>query len=215
MNNAILIQQAWEGEYGNGSYVPLMELTKERNEAYCQKHGFDYIYKVGVEGLTFNDVYTGCWTKVELIRNALIAGYEYIVWLDPDALILDTDTDLREACINGIGVCWMRIPQLDHWNVGVMYVKNSPQVLAFIDEWLTTFPGDRQWREQGTFNELAMKSKVVQTISDRWNATLNYSLVPDAVILGYHGNGNANLRLELMTKTLQQKAQGGSKSSEV
>jgi hypothetical protein len=56
-----------------------------------------------------------------------------------------------------------------------------------------------------------MKSKLVQTISDRWNATLNYSMVPDAVVLGYHGNGRAEQRLEMMKGTLQQKADAGSK----
>lgn len=211
MNNAVLIQQVWEGEFGNGSYVPMMELTKERNEAYCLKHGFDYVYKIGVEGLALTDVYKGCWTKVELIRDALKQGYEYVVWLDPDALIYDLDTNLRDAFINGIGACWMRIPQLDHWNVGVLYVKNTPESVKFVDEWLAEYPGDKQWLEQGVFNRLAVKSKTVQTISDRWNATLNYSLVPDAVVLGYHGNGNSENRLKMMAGTLQQKAAKDSK----
>ena len=130
-------------------------------------------------------------------------GYEYIVWLDPDALIKDLNTDLRLGCVDGIGVCWHRIPQLHHWNVGVMYVKNSIESKKFIDEWIETYPGITGWMEQGEFNRLAMQRKVVQTISDRWNATLNYSMVPDAVVLGFHGYGSAQQRLEAMKSTLE------------
>ena len=217
--NAVLIQQVWIGEFPNpsgvGSYEPMMELTKERNEAYCKKHNFDYWHIVGTEGLKTGDIYAGCWTKIELIQRALEQGYEYIVWLDPDALIKDMDTDLRDGCINGIGACWHRIPQLNHWNVGVLYVKNTPEVKAFIDEWLSAYPGPRSgWNEQGVFNEMGMKSKVVQTISDRWNATLNYTFVPDAVVLGYHGNGTAKQRYDMMSatlKNLQEKAETSSK----
>jgi hypothetical protein len=216
MNNAVLIQQVWIGSYpngfGSGSYEPMMELTKERNEAYCRKHNFDYVYKLGVDGLRCNDIDAGCWTKIELIQQTIEQGYEYIVWLDPDALIADMETDLRLGCIDGIGACWHRIPQLNHWNVGVLFIKNTPEVKTFIDEWLSAYPGPRDgWNEQGVFNKMAMKSRVVQTISDRWNATLNYSFVPDAVVIGYHGNGDAAKRLAMMKGTLEklaQKAQG-------
>jgi hypothetical protein len=203
MNNAILIQQAWIGDFGVGDYLPLLRLTKERNAAYCEQHNFDYIAMEGTEGLKYTDVLKGCWTKIELIQRALAQGYQYIVWLDPDALIKDLDTDLRDGCIKGVGACWHRIPQLNHWNTGVLFVQNTPDTVKFIDEWFASYPGQPQWMEQGEFNRLAMRSKTVQTISDRWNATLNYSIVPDAVILGYHGNGSAQQRLNMRISTLE------------
>ena len=114
------------------------------------------------------------------------------------------ETDLRDACINGIGACWHRLNGYNHWNVGVLYIKNTPEAVKFIDEWIAQYPGPRDgWNEQGVFNRMAMKSKVVQTISDRWNATLNYSFVPDAVVLGYHGNGTAQQRYDMMKATLE------------
>jgi len=203
MNNAVLIQQVWEGDFDIGDYSPLLELTRTRNEEYCKRHDFDFLAIVGTADLKYPDVRKGCWTKIELIQRAMEQGYEYIVWLDPDALIKDMDTDLRLGCIDGIGVCWHRIPQLNHWNTGVIYVRNSIEAKKFIDEWFATYPGEHQWMEQGEFNKLAMKSKVVQTISDRWNATINYTIVPDAVVLGFHGYGNAAHRLEAMRQTLE------------
>jgi hypothetical protein len=203
MNNAVLIQQISLTDLYPGSYIPAIELTKERNEEYCKKFNFDYLLLMGEGDLKYADVTKGGWAKIELIQRAMEQGYEYIVWLDADALIKDMNTDLRLGCVEGIGACWMRIPQLNHWNVGVLYVRNSVESKKFIDEWLATYPGAPQWMEQGEFNKMAMKSKVVQTISDRWNATINYSIVPDAVVLGYHGYGSAAQRTEAMRSTLE------------
>lgn len=204
MNDAVLLQQCWVGNVGGlGDYQPLLELTRERNEAYCKQHGFDYEALVGTINPKYADVKKGGWVKIEMIQQAIEKGYKYIVWLDPDTLIKDLGEDLRNGCPEGIGACWHRIPQLNHWNVGALYIKNVSGVKEFMNEWLESFPGQRQWMEQGEFNRLAMKSGLVKTISDRWNATLNYSMVPDAVVLGYHGNGTAEQRLEMMKGTLK------------
>lgn len=203
MKNAILIQQVYPLEVD--SYLPMLELTRERNKAYCLRWQMDYQCLESASSTKYADPKQGAWSKVELIQFALQKGYEYIIWLDADAMIYDLDTDLRDGCINGIGVCWQRIPQLHHWNVGVLYVANTEPVKEFIDEWLAGFPGlGDGWNEQGVFNKLAMKSKAVQTISDRWNATMNYSMVPDAVVLGFHGDGDSKQRYEHMCQTLKQ-----------
>lgn len=203
MNDAIIIQQAYDGIYPPGDFRPMLELTRSRNEAYCARYGFDLEILIGVPDEKYSNPFDGQWCKPELIKRALDKGYQYVMWLDADALIADLATDLRDAFVDGIGVCWQRIPQLDHWNTGVMYVRNTYETRAFIVDWLNHFPGGKQWMEQGIFNQMGMKSKVVQTISDRWNATLNYSMVPDAVVLGYHGAGEAEQRLKLMTETLK------------
>jgi hypothetical protein len=198
MNDAILIQQAYPG---NG-YEGMIELTRERNEEYCKRWGFDY--QVHIDTVVPEwDYWMGGWAKIELIHRALDAGYKYVVWLDADAMIYDLDTDLRDGCPDGIGLCWHRIPQLHHWNVGVMFMQNTEAVKSFILEWITKYPGARDgWNEQGEFNRMGRKSRVVQTISDRWNATINVNMVPDAVILGFHGHGDAKQRFTAMKDTL-------------
>lgn len=199
MNNAVLIQQCYPG-YG---YEPMIELTRARNEEYCQRHGFDYVVKIDLI-IPEWPAEKGSWAKVELIKRALHRGYKYIVWLDADAMIYNLDEDLREGCPNGIGACWHRIPQLNHWNVGVMLMQNTPAVKAFTRVWLEQYPGDGDgWNEQGVFNRLGRLSDTVQTLSDRYNATLNVNMVPDAVILGFHGYGTAAQRLQAMKDALQ------------
>lgn len=211
MNNAVLIQQCYPG----GGYEPMIELTRGRNAQYCKRHGFDYQVHIDAVIPEWKKEQGG-WAKLELIRRALDADYQYIVWLDADAMIYDLDVDLREACTKGIGACWHRIPQLHHWNVGVMYMQNTPEVREFIYDWLKEFPGANDgWYEQGVFNRFGMKSKVVHTLSDRYNATLNYSMVPDAVVLGFHGYGDAKQRYEAMKKVSDKEAVKAQAQSEV
>lgn len=198
--NAILIQQIYPDTAG----VEMLKLTEAHHAAYCKRHGFDYqcVYDNPIPD---SDPLKGSWGKVKLIKDALDEGYEYVIWLDADTLIVDMDTDLRDAIeFYQIGACWQRIPQLHHWNVGALYVDNCKETREFIDAWLARYPGQSSWLEQGEFNELAMQSKTVVTIVDRWNATVDVSEVPDAVVLGFHGQGSTENRIELMRDTLNQ-----------
>lgn len=207
MNNAIIIQCATPSYDG----IKMMELTKERNEEYCKKHDFDFEYLVG--DVLGRNIMLGGWDRIELIRRAMEKGYDYIVWLDADALIYDVDVDLREACQNNkIGACWHRIPQLNHWNTGVLYIHNTTETYKFICDWLESYPPPSDgWMEQGVFNRMAMKSRNVVTISDKWNATIDVSMVPDAVVLGFHGQGDSKNRYEMMNQTIaKQKARSDS-----
>lgn len=199
MNDAILIQQCYPGH----GYEPMAELTKARNISYCNQWQIDYQLQIDAVVPEW-PVENGGWAKIELIRRALDKGYKYVIWLDVDAMIYDLDTDLRKGCPDGIGACYHRIPQLNHWNVGVMFMQNTSEVREFIVDWLKCYPGDGDgWNEQGVFNRLGKTIKVVETISDKWNATLNVNIVPDAVVLGFHGCGSAEKRYQLMRATLE------------
>lgn len=198
--NAILIQQIYPDTAG----VEMLQLTEAHHAAYCKKWDIDYqcVYD---NPLPESDPLKGSWGKIKLIKDALAEDYDYVFWLDADTLIVDMDTDLRDAVnFYKIGACWQRIPQLHHWNVGALYIFYCDETQEFIDAWLASYPGTPQWLEQGAFNELAMTNKTVATISDRWNATIDVSEVPDAVVLGFHGQGSTENRIELMRDTLNQ-----------
>lgn len=202
MNNAILIQCAtpYPG-------TDMMELTKAHHEVYCQRHAIDFQYFIG--NVLDRPITLGGWDRIELMRRAMEKGYEYVAWIDPDVLIFRPEIDIRKAFEPGkIGVCWHRIPQLHHWNTGVMYVHNTPKTYQFIVEWLASYPApDDGWLEQGVFNRMARAGDLVVTLSDKWNATIDVSMVPDAVVLGFHGQGDTlrpNYRLDLMRSFLGQ-----------
>ena len=196
MNNAVLIQHAYDGEF-----QPMMELTKERHAAYCERFGFDFWHEIHNKSRPME---TGGWAKIELMQKALSKGYEYIVWLDADALIYDVEVNLREAIQrNKIGACWHRIPQLYHWNAGVLYLHNSVPVQNVIDNWWASYPPPKDgWFEQGVFNRIGKENNTIVTISDRWNATIDVNMVPDAVVLGFHGQSDAKGRYEMMLNVM-------------
>lgn len=197
----ILIQHI----HANTPGTAMLELTEERHRDYCQKHGIHYKPVIG-NPLPEIPPEAGNWSRIKLIKDALEEGFEQVYWLDADTLIYDMDTPLADAVqVGKIGVCWHRIPQLHHWNIGAMYLDNCAEVRAFIDEWLASYPPPNDgWLEQGAFNRLARSGNVVVTISDRWNATLDVSMVPDAVVLGFHGQGETEQRTEIMRQTLDQ-----------
>jgi hypothetical protein len=199
MNDTIVIQQVYPGL----GFEPLLELTQARHQAYCEKWQMDY--KPVFDNVFEHDPQLGSFAKIQLIKQAQEQDYPYIIWLDADTIIADMKTDLRAAIeYQKIGACWQRIPQLNHWNVGALYVHNCEMTKQFINEWLKVYPPQRDgWNEQGVFNRMAMQGKIVTTISDRWNATLNHSMVPDAVVLGFHGYGIAQERLDAMQLTLK------------
>lgn len=195
----ILIQHI----YANTAGVPMLELTENRHREYCRTHGIHYKAVIG-NPLPEIPLEAGNWARIKLIQDALTEGFAQVYWLDADTMIYDMQTPLSEAVSPGrIGVCWHRIPQLHHWNIGALYMDNTPNVRNFIGNWLDSYPPPSDgWLEQSVFNRMARTDKTIVTISDRWNATFDVSMVPDAVVLGFHGQGDTEHRIELMKKTL-------------
>ena len=170
-------------------YDKMLELTRAHHAAYCYQHGYEYDCKI--EKSERHDIMNGGWEKIKLILEAMQSGYENIIWLDADTLITDVNIPLIDAIQpNKIGACWQRIPQLNHWNVGALYIHNSPETQLFCNEWYASPNAHDGWNEQGAFNRLALKNKTVTTISDRWNSTIYVGVVPDTVVLGFHGLGD-------------------------
>jgi hypothetical protein len=189
--------------HANTPGVPMLEMTKERHQRYCDRYGITYraTYENAAPEIP---VEHGNWSRVKLIQNAMNEDFDVVIWLDADTLICDMDENITDAAqANKIGVCWHRIPQLHHWNIGALYIHNTDETKRFIDNWMNGYKdNDRQWLEQGVFNKLARQSKTVVTLSDKWNATLDVSMVPDAVVLGFHGQGDTAYRINEMKSTL-------------
>lgn len=195
----ILIQHI----HANTPGVRMLELTEARHKDYCNRHGYYYRAVIG-NPLPDIPPEAGNWARIKLIKDALDEGFDHVIWLDADTLIYDMGTPLADAVQeNKIGVCWHRIPQLHHWNIGAMYMDNAPEVREFVKNWLASYPPPNDgWLEQGVFNRLARGGNTVVTISDKWNATFDVSMVPDAVVLGFHGQGDTDYRAEMMKRTL-------------
>ena len=206
--NAIILQQAYSPII-NHKFTDMLRLTMQRHAAYALSHKMDYQVYFG--DYTDRSVFTGGWDKIKLIQDALNRGYEYVFWIDTDAAIIDFSVDLRDAFTDKfIGCCEHKRENLPkeydiptHLNVGVTFVKNGNGVKEFIQEWWDSFPGDKRWVEQGSFNEMAKKyPEIVFKMDDRFNATVNVNMCEKPVILGWHGIQPDSKRFNMMRNTM-------------
>lgn len=204
MRDAVIIQSSW----GDSVFHDMMRLSYQRHAAYARAQDFDYWH---INGHFHPESYPGGWDKVHLIKLAM-EQYSHIVWIDADAAIFDFETNLRDALKDkpfDIGACIHDAPHFKeqgmgrHMNVGVMYVRNTERSRKFIDEWLSLFPGERRWQEQGVFNKLIKDNDVVGQVEDKWNATVNVNEVDNPVVKGWHGlermNRFYNMKADMIT----------------
>jgi hypothetical protein len=186
MNNALIIQQV---NTDGGIFKDMLRLTFLRHSAYANAHKMDYSVKIGDIA---PEQLRGAWHKIYLLRDALLAGYEYAFWIDADAAITGVDVDLRTAFDGkdaNILACVHDAHGISkHLNVGVLFVRNTPETLDFMNDWINEYPGDLQWMEQGSFNKLAEQyPDLVASMDDKFNATVDVNMVIDPVITGWHG----------------------------
>ena len=125
-------------------------LTLHRTRAYCRLHNMDYKLIMGNIGTLSPDGEWGHWICAELIREYLKLDYKYIIYLDADTIIADLSVDLRDACVpDKIGAVWHDLhyltPDLSHFNVGALYISNTPLIREFVDRWLAGYPGTREF----------------------------------------------------------------------
>jgi hypothetical protein len=213
--DAVIIQQAYKSHGWPDTYIPALELTKARHQAYADKWNMDFLRVLGEVKTEFLPN-RGGWAKLELIRLMLADHYKYIIWIDADAMIVDMDTDLRTGCPEGIGMVLHNGPGTPgpHYNVGVMLIQNTPRVVAFVDEWLTRYPGTTEfpWHEQGEAWKMAHDPKwqdVVFQIDNKWNSCLYAgTFVDNQVIAGWHGMGNPEQRTMQMRQYLTEVLHG-------
>jgi hypothetical protein len=167
VNNAVLLQLA-----GTADYLKLVSLYFDRHTKYCAEHGFDYIVQGGPVA-NFGEQPLIGWAKIAMMQKLCMQGYEYIVYLDADAYIADTDVELRAACLKPITMVrwWDKQSQenaLSHLQGGVIYVHSLPPsvnqmnaysilstLLQEAKYYIDMYPGMRGWYEQGLINQLA------------------------------------------------------------
>lgn len=201
MNDAILIQ----GVKSNSSYVHLLELTFSRHARYCLHHKMDY--QIEMRG----DCMKGSWEKVYQIQREL-NRYNYVFWIDSDALIWDVAFNLR-GCVHDkpIGAVEMPLP-FPHLHVGVLYFRRCGESLAFVEDWVNKYPGNNPIWEQGAFQELAggtVHNPNVGVLPARCNSCEMLGAVADnPIVRAWHGHtpyASLLVTHELMKKALEEK----------
>lgn len=190
MNDAILIQMA----YRNQGLEPCLRMVNERHTRYCNQHKMTYQSCVIEPEIP----HVGCWEKIELIAEALGVrnNYQYVIWMDVDAWIVDMERDLREACPpDGIGAVVLDRPFI-HWNAGVLYFGNGRHVRHFVDNWVPA-PKRYPQHEQFALNEYGRE--LITTLPSEWNMTWKWCRDEvEPVVYALHGCNPVEQRVEMM-----------------
>jgi ADP-heptose:LPS heptosyltransferase len=188
----VLIQQA------SGVHLEMLKLTHDLHNAYAVRHGLTYCC---VRGPVQSDRHP-FWDKIRLIQMMLATGFEFVVWLDADTLVVRPEIDVRTALRDGpsIGMCQNPLPWGDqpwHYNAGVIMVRNTGTARWFFDEvWRAGQVDHHPWHEQAKINELTHKNKnLVQPLHNKWNCTKGVNTTPRPIIMAWHGQGAGGVKL--------------------
>lgn len=201
MNNAMLLQVC----YSNSPYLDLMEISLMRHFQYARRHLMDFQFIASdIEARTvyaapdvnyrqvLGKAYDN-WSKVFVIQKWL-AQYEYIFYVDADALIVDAAVDLREAFKgSGAGILWCKHPTM--YNTGVLFFHKVPGLNMLMDMWIAenpenVAPGHIMWDEQIILNRLMVDNRflgLVARMDDKWNSSFRTNESPHPVISAWHG----------------------------
>jgi nucleotide-diphospho-sugar transferase len=184
----VIIQQV----YPKGGYINLIREQFFDNIQYCERYEIDYRFFWG----EIKPVEHGGWDKLFHIRDCF--SYDLIMWLDSDAIIKNP-RDIREVPLpeDSIGAVKFMMP-IPHFNMGVLYVKPGRRVEAFFEKWVGEYPGRGAWHEQEVFNRI--KNECVVELPAEWNRNFDNNPFANPVIMGFHGFGDSNNRLNLIRK---------------
>jgi hypothetical protein len=122
--------------------------------AYAARYGWDVV--LSSESLTERPA---SWAKVVLVRE-LMQRYEYVFWVDADAIIVDLSRDLLAEIDDSADVWFARHPQerdpdATVLNAGVFVVRSSPFAESlFATVWEAERFVDHNWWENAALLDL-------------------------------------------------------------
>jgi hypothetical protein len=194
---ALIIQHA------NGRYCEMLQIAFPRHSEYARRHGFVYWCLTG----DITPERPVVWTRIALISHALRLRYDYVVWLDADTLIVDMDTDFREAAdeFKVLGMCRHPMPWGNtnwHYNTGVILSKNNAQSRDILRKTWNSGPSNHPWQEQDRLMQLWEKAPdSILPIDNRWNSHSKCNPSNKPVVRAWHACGPN--RIELMKRELR------------
>lgn len=166
-------------QHGSNGHEECLYIALAAHRRYCEAHDIDYQATGGDYPLGGRHP---MWTKVHLIRGALKRGYQKVIWLDADALIVDIETDLRDAVpAKQIGVTWHATDWdrlgigdqcYDHWNTGAVYCGAGDFTHNALLHWWNTDDDGHPWHDQHGFNKAVQSGTLAQVVKldARWNS---------------------------------------------
>ncbi|MDX2368804.1 MAG: hypothetical protein QNK36_10430 [Colwellia sp.] len=151
----------------------------ESHKRYATKYDYDYqavtrpyFSSLGVEC---------CWLKLTLMRTALAAGYQRVMFIDADAEVTHNCPAIETLFIDNKHI-YMAKGYSNRFNSGVLIVRKNKQVI----DWLTRVIDSRLlsvanknsvgWGENGHIIELSQNCPFICEIDQKWNNTYDRNM---------------------------------------
>jgi hypothetical protein len=202
----------------NAALQPLAAFTAPRMHAFAQAHG----YEVRIIHRDDWERQRG-WIKIEAIRGALDSNFDFVFWIDVDAVIVRRDVDVRMVAVDGadLHMVWHGLPDksilqanfVPHFNTGVMLIRVSQWSRDFFKRVWEVGQLAHYWSDQATIIHLLGYDNILALGSERphepnrsrvahldgvWNAIPGVAITPDPIIHHYAGAGGTRTRLRLI-----------------
>ena len=190
-------------QYGVGEeHERMLELTRRHHQACAELWGADY-YVAEPLRCTSRPPH---WHRIDLILEAFKRGYDQVVWLDTDCVIVDPKTSLFDVSGFGVACCeCFDSPTIErHLNTGVLVVSRSREVARFLTTWRNR-PIEGVYQDQSSFiNLMATRPHrdLLTILPNRFNCVETHMESRNPVILAYHGDYQRVKKIEGVMKRI-------------
>ena len=145
----------------SGTHSTYLDMSKSRLIEYGEKHNYDVQIIDGV--LTIDR--PPAWSKILLIQK-LLKDYDIVFWIDSDAVIIDSATDILDEIDlekTELALVEHSFGGQTHPNTGVMLIRRTDSILQFLERvWDQMDLINHPWWEQAAIIRcLGIDSEVV------------------------------------------------------
>jgi len=195
-------------------YREMLRVTHDRHSRYAARWGMSFWWMLGKRERIHS------WDKFRWAFEALRAGYDYVMYLDADAVIVNCEQEPTAATYRpGFGLAQSQVPGGEpvHLQAGVFYLRNGAGVPEMLAELLRRQPPiyeplplwwEDEQNEQTILNRMAQESpwgQFFHIVDYRWNVISNHERGTSPVVLHLAGTVGLENRLQ----ALRQVCMGG------
>lgn len=193
-------------------FIKWMDLTEPLHKQYAERCGADFVYFVGDKEPALHPT----WNRIPMFLEAFRDGYDKVIWLDADTLVVNQDRDVFEETDDDAPLLMTRVQDshfefpwasevhgeivpADRWDVyndGVLIANNTPHAIAALEfVWANRRSKLKPWHEPGIpeldwiLDYVYTHPEAVKQLSLAYN-WMPYPEAPpfdEAVIMAWHG----------------------------
>lgn len=147
-----MLSYATQVSSSGGDFKNYAEKIFKNNKAYAEKHGYDWRQYWG----SLDESRPPAWSKILYILKALDKGYDWVYWIDADAVIMNHEIELLKFLDDRYD--FILCKDAFSWNTGSWFIKNTEEARQLLEYTYSKeeFSDAFLW-EQGAFMNAAFE----------------------------------------------------------